>query len=113
MQFASFTYMLFLAVAVAVYFALPGPRSRTLWLLAASFAFYISLSASWTIVLVGVIVIGYLSGRALERLSRQTPDSGMSPRSKVVLGASVALVVGVLFVFKYAGFAGGLLNSGF
>lgn len=112
-QFASFTYMLFLAVAVAVYFALPGPRSRTVWLLAASFAFYISLSASWTIVLVAVIAIGYVSGRVLERLSRQTSDPGMAPRTKAVLGAGVALVVGVLFVLKYAGFAGDLLNSGF
>jgi D-alanyl-lipoteichoic acid acyltransferase DltB (MBOAT superfamily) len=111
-QFASFTYMLFLAVAVAGYFALPGPRSRTVWLLAASFAFYTSLSASWTMVLVAVIAIGYVSGRTLERLSRQPSDSGIPPRSKAVLGASVALVVGVLFVFKYAGFAGGLLNGG-
>jgi len=111
-QFASFTYMLFLAVAVAVYFALPGPRSRTGWLLAASLAFYISLSASWTIVLVAVIAIGYLSGRVLEGLSRQTPGPGMAPRAKTVLGASIALVVGVLFVFKYASFAGGLLNGG-
>jgi alginate O-acetyltransferase complex protein AlgI len=111
-QFASFAYMLFLAVAVAVYFALPGIRSRALWLLAASYFFYFTLSTSWTLVLVAVTVVGYLSGRVLERTAPSEPARQERHRVRVILGSSIALVVGILFVFKYAVFTGELLNGG-
>lgn len=110
MQFASASYMLFLFLAVAVYFALPGPRTRTYWLLAASYSFYYTLSSRWALVLVAVTAIGYVSGRLLE----QRPSGSPSPTlRKWTLGISIALVAGVLFVFKYASFAGTLVNRAF
>lgn len=112
MQFASLSYMLFLAVAVAVYFALPGPRSRTLWLLASSYFFYLTLSGTWTAVLAAVTLIGYVAGLVLEALAKDEPTPLESRRVKVALGMSVAVVVGILFVFKYIEFAGGLLSNG-
>lgn len=111
MQFASVTYVLFLAVAVAVYFALPSSRLRTLWLLAASYLFYYTLSAGWTLVLVAITAVGYATGRVLERTGPAT-DGGEMPRAtRRVLAAGIALIVGVLAVFKYAGFAAGLANG--
>lgn len=109
MQFASVLYVIFLTVTVAVYFALPGPRSRTLWLLAASYVFYYSLSTAWTGVLLAVTAIGYLAGLAMPR--RDGDGSPMPPRAKAVLIASVVSVVGILAVFKYAAFGGSLLNA--
>ncbi|TDB37672.1 MAG: MBOAT family protein [Actinobacteria bacterium] len=112
MQFASLAYMLFLALTVAVYFALPGQRSRTLWLLGASYFFYFTLSGSWTLVLIAVTTVGYVGGRWLEAPAAGNDSPLESRRTRVVLGASIALVVGILFVFKYLAFAGGVLNSG-
>lgn len=104
MQFTSVVYMLFLALGVAVYYALPGVRSRTIWLLAASIAFYYSLSAAWTVVLLAVVLIGYTGGRLIQ--GAQDPRS-----SKRALVVSVVLVVGVLAVFKYASFASSVVRD--
>ncbi|MHB1341800.1 MAG: MBOAT family O-acyltransferase [Coriobacteriia bacterium] len=105
MQFTSVAYMLFLGLAVAVYYALPGVRSRTIWLLAASIAFYYSLSAAWTVVLLAVVLIGYTGGRLIER-------TGESRDRKRLLTGSIVLVAGVLAVFKYTTFASALVNDG-
>jgi len=109
-QFASYSYMLFLALAVIVYFGLPGTRSRTAWLLASSYFFYYTLSTGWTLVLLGVTVVGYVCGRLLDRT--ETPHaSGSDTRSRLVLWSGIVLVVGTLAVFKYADFAIELLNG--
>lgn len=117
MQFSSVEYLLFLAIATTVYFALPGVRSRTVWLLAASYAFYVSLSASWTVVLLGVTALGYAFGLMLGRAEHSEPDERMPGRTKALLTAGVLLVLAPLVVFKYTGFAtqilrGALFNFG-
>lgn len=112
MQFASFTYMLFLAIAVAVYFALPNARARTSWLLVTSYFFYATLSARGTLVLAAVTLLGYTAGRLLERLRSDADEARRKQRTRTALAVSVSLVVGVLAVFKYAGFAAGALNAG-
>ncbi|MGB4593536.1 MAG: MBOAT family O-acyltransferase [Coriobacteriia bacterium] len=104
MQFTSVAYMLFLAVGVAVYYTLPGVRSRTIWLLATSIAFYYSLSAAWTVVLLVVVLIGYVGGRCIQ--SARDPVDG-----KRALVVSIVLVVGVLAVFKYASFASSVVRD--
>ncbi len=112
MQFNSIPYLVFLALGVIVYFALPGRRSRTLWLLAASYAFYYSLSATWTIALVAITALGYVFGRLIERNGPGTDTSPMSARAKQLLTAGIVLVGGTLAFFKYADFATSLLNRG-
>jgi len=110
-QFASVYFMLFLSVAVVGYFLLPGQRSRTIWLLAASYVFYYSLSASWTVVLVAVTAIGFGFGLLLERLRPTVPGGPMPRRLRLVLSAGIVLAVGTLVVFKYAGFIGVLADD--
>lgn len=111
MQFASLDYLVFLAVATTVYFALPGVRSRTVWLLGASYLFYVSLSASWTVVLLGVTAVGYGFGLLLDRSEHAAPGEKMPRRTKALLTAGVLLVLSALVVFKYTGFASQLLRS--
>ena len=112
MQFASVEYLLFLTFAVVVYFALPGPRTRTAWLLAASYAFYYSLSPRWTLALLGVTVVGYVIGRLMERSCPAAACAPMPGPTKRLLVTGIVLVAGTLAVFKYATFAGTLLESG-
>jgi len=98
MQFASFAYLLSLGAVAVAYFALPGPRSRTLLLLAASLAFYYSLSPLWTWVLLLVIAVGYVGGDVISRARE-----GRARRT--LTAVFVALVVAILGVFKYARFS--------
>jgi len=111
MQLGSIEYLVFLTLATTVYFALPGVRSRTVWLLAASYFFYASLSATWTVVLLGVTAVGYVFGRLLATAEHAEPGEGMPSRTRALLGGGIAIVLAVLVVFKYAGFASELLRG--
>lgn len=106
MQFASFAYLASLALVTLVYFALPWQHARTVWLLAASLAFYYSLSAGWTIALVAVIAIGYVFGLVIA----STPEG--SSRRRVITGTGVTLIVVLLGFFKYAMFTAPLMQRG-
>jgi D-alanyl-lipoteichoic acid acyltransferase DltB (MBOAT superfamily) len=111
LQFASVEYLLFLALGALVYFALPGVRSRTVWLLSASYLFYFSLSATWTAVLLAITAVGYGCGLALERVGVAPEGGRVPPTARHVLASGIVLVAGTLFVFKYLAFAAGLGNS--
>ena len=87
-------YLLFLAGACAVYWLAPSPRWRKLTLLAASYGFYAAFDVRFAGLLLGLTVVIYALGRAM-------PDS---PRARLYLWLSVAINLGVLGVFKYAGF---------
>lgn len=100
MQFASPSYLLFLALAAIVYFRLPNGRLRSVWLLAASYFFYVSLSAWWTVVLVAVTAIGYVGGRSIAAVDRTEPGADRRARRRTTV--SVVLVGLVLAAFKYA-----------
>lgn len=112
MQFTSVAYLVFLALAVVVYFALPGARSRTVWLLATSYGFYWAMSSRWTVVLLAITLLGYGFGRLLGPLAPTEPGTPLTGRPKVLLTLSIVLVSSALVVFKYTGFAAELLNSG-
>jgi len=112
MQFGSLEYLLFLTLATTVYFALPGVRSRTVWLLGVSYLFYASLSATWTVVLLGVTAVGYVFGRLLQTSEHAEPGERMPSKTRTLLSAGIGIVLAVLVVFKYSGFASELLRGG-
>ncbi len=108
-QFTSLEYLIFLGLSVAVYFALPGPKTRTLWLLAASLTFYFSLSARWTLALLAITAIGYAFGLLIAASGAGAP---VPRKTKRLLAFGIILVAGALFYFKYAVFSANLLSSG-
>jgi D-alanyl-lipoteichoic acid acyltransferase DltB (MBOAT superfamily) len=87
---------MFLALAVAVYFALPGVRTRTAWLLVLSLGFYLLLSPMGLAVLVGITALTYVLGRLLDSAQAQTSR-------KAVLSTGLVAVIGTLAYFKYSG----------
>ncbi len=87
-------YLLFLAVAVAVYWLLPRPAWRRLWLLGASYVFYTIFDARFALLLLALSVAVWWLGQGIAR--------GWHPRR--LAWASVLLNLGVLGLFKYAGF---------
>jgi alginate O-acetyltransferase complex protein AlgI len=87
-------YLLFLAAVCGLYWALPRPRWRKALLLAASYGFYAALDLRFAAVLAGLTLGTYYLGRAMVGAAR--------PR--LFLGLSLALNLGALGLFKYAGF---------
>ena len=101
MVFSSIEFLFyFLPVVVGVYFLLPG-KLRNGWLLFASLVFYGWGEPKHLILMVFSILAFYLLGLAIGR--------GKQPR--LWLWAGIILGIGLLAVFKYAGFAAQTINS--
>lgn len=102
MQFASVAYLAFLVFAVVTYYALPGARSRAVWLLALSTGFYLLLSPRWLWVLGVVTVVTYVLGLGIGAGRR--PNARFPASGRPLMIAGIVLVAGALVVFKYLGF---------
>lgn len=98
MGFLSPSYFLFFPVTALGYFLLPQ-RARNLWLLAASWFFYLCAGPEYFPFLLGTILVTYFTARSLERAPR---------RGLLVL--TLCLFVGMLFLFKYLAFATAVLS---
>jgi D-alanyl-lipoteichoic acid acyltransferase DltB (MBOAT superfamily) len=95
-SFASLEFLPFLALVVGLFVYVPR-SSRRLFLLAASYAFYLQAEPWHGLLLVGSTVVDYLVGLALGQTDSRR-------RRKVLLGASLVLNLGALAFFKYSGF---------
>jgi alginate O-acetyltransferase complex protein AlgI len=103
MSFNSFPFLAFLPLVVILYWGLPN-RYRWVLLLVASYMFYATWAPTFLIWIVLSTVISYVLARLMPRIS------GPGPR-KAVLALGIVSNLSVLFVFKYAGFADGILRS--
>ncbi|MGE0815848.1 MAG: MBOAT family protein [Vicinamibacterales bacterium] len=92
----------FLPLLLGLYAVCPR-RGRNALLLAASLVFYASGAGAFTTLIVASIAVNYVAAIGIARL-RDTPAAGR------LLAATVALDLGVLAVFKYAGFLAVNLN---
>lgn len=97
MLFNSLEYMLFLPLVAALYFLLK-PRFRWIMLLIASYWFYMSWKAEYAILILFCTAINYLSTLLLARMKSRKLRG-------LLLAADLILSFGVLFVYKYLGFA--------
>ena len=96
MSFASVEFLPFLALVVAL-FAFVPKSARTLFLLLASYVFYLYSEPLHGLLIAGSTVVDYAVGRALGR----TQDER---KRRVLLSISLVLNIGVLALFKYSSF---------
>lgn len=96
MSFISLNFLIFFAVVVILYFSLPH-RFRWLLLLCASYYFYMSAVPVYVFLLLTTTLISYVSALYIAR-------SQDIFHRRVWLGISLAGNLGLLVVFKYAGF---------
>ncbi|HUC61369.1 MAG TPA: MBOAT family O-acyltransferase [Alphaproteobacteria bacterium] len=87
---------LFLPITLAAYYALRGTRLRNVVLFVASLVFYASNGLFYLIPLLFTCVLDYIVGARLAAM-------GDGARRKALFVASVAIQIGLLSVFKYAG----------
>ena len=71
MLFNSISFLCFFPVVVLVYFLMPK-KARYLWLLFASYYFYMSQNPGFALLLLLTTVITYASGLMLSALSRKS-----------------------------------------
>jgi alginate O-acetyltransferase complex protein AlgI len=87
-------YLLFLLLVVLIYWLLPAHHWRKLFLLMASYIFYALFDVRFTVLLFGLSIAVYLLGGRI----------ASSRHRRFYAWLSVGLNLGVLGLFKYAGF---------
>lgn len=98
MLFNSFNFMLFFPIVVFCYFLIPD-RLKQLWLLAASYYFYMSWNARYGLLILFCTFCTYLCGLLIEG-SRENPR-----KTKIYIASCIAIALGLLGYYKYTGFA--------
>lgn len=99
MLFNSYEFLLFLPVALLLYWLLNRWLwAQNLWLVAASYFFYAWWDVRFLILIASLTLVGFLAGIGIERLGRE------SRWGKTFCLFGVLLCIGVLGTFKYYDF---------
>lgn len=113
MLFNSLNFLIFFPLVVLVYYILPG-RVKKFWLLAASYYFYMCWNARYALLILLSTVITYASGLLMEYAKgRDWAEGKRQSFKKLIVAASFALNLGILFYFKYINFALKLVSEAF
>lgn len=97
MLFNSIDFMVFFPIVVLVFFAIPR-RMRRVWLLLASYYFYMSWHPQYAILIAASTIITFIGGLLIERMKTKH-------RKRLVLVISLVSNLLILAVYKYADFA--------
>ncbi len=108
MLFNSYSFLMFFPIVVVIYFLLPKKVSY-LWLLAASYYFYMGWNAKYALLLLMSTTITYLSGVLLQWLKENRSDH--TGAKKWVVAGSFVSNLAILFFFKYFNFTIESINA--
>lgn len=106
MLFNSYSFLLFFPVVVLVYFVVPK-RTRYIWLLIASYYFYMGWNAKYALLLLLSTFITYLSGVLMEIVQQchiEAKEVALAWK-KLIVAFSFVSNLSILFFFKYFDFA--------
>lgn len=113
MLFNTMQYILFLPIVVLVYYSLPQ-KLRYVWLLGASYYFYMQWNLVYIILLLSCTLITYVGGLLLEKTKNAQLETEATRRHinkrKFCFIVCIVLNLGILGFFKYFSFAVSLLN---
>lgn len=99
MLFNSVQFLIFFPVVTLVYFLLPQ-KVKWVWLLVASYYFYMSWNPQYALLIAGSTAVTWASALALEKLGRE--EKG---KRRWVFWLCMGFNLGILFFFKYYLFA--------
>ena len=106
MLFNSLEFILFFPIVCLVYYLLPGIKGRTIFLLLASYYFYMCWEPVYALLLLTSTSITYISALCMDR-------SRSRRRRKISLFSGIFINLGILFFYKYYEFAGSLITDFF
>jgi len=106
MLFNSYDFLIFFPIVVFAYFLIPH-RFRYIWLLIASYYFYMGWNAKYALLLLTSTVITYISGLLMWLIEKKLSDKPeqVQKYKKIVVAGSFGLNLSILFFFKYFDFA--------
>ncbi len=95
MQFTSFGFLIFFPIVVLVFYIVPK-KLRQLWLLLASYYFYMGWNAKYALLILTSTVVTYVCALLMGRM-----DSEAKKKRKVLLIAGIFINLGILVFYKY------------
>ncbi len=98
MQFTSFDFLVFFPVVVLLFYVMPR-RLRQLWLLLASYYFYMGWNAKYALLILASTIITYLGGILMNRAGVQ--KDGSRRKCRWILAAGIVGNLAFLVFFKY------------
>lgn len=101
MLFNSFQFLLFFPIDVLINYIIPR-KFRYVWLLIASYYFYMCWNAKYALLLLSSTIITYGSGLLLEHFNQKKSD--LHFQKKLCVAASFTANLSILFFFKYCNF---------
>lgn len=109
MLFNSVSFLIFFPIVILIYFLIPQ-RIKYLWLLAASYYFYMSWNPVYALLILTSTVVSWLSGLLLSAGGQRLGKRAQAAK-KWCLAGCVVLNLGILFFFKYYTFATGSIEK--
>lgn len=108
MQFNSIHFLVFFPVVLLVYFIVPK-KLRYIWLLGASYYFYMSWNVEYAILIAFSTLVTYLCSIIIDQFGKEEGKSWQVMR-KITLALAIVVNLAILFLFKYLDFAVDNLN---
>lgn len=102
MLFNSTEFLIFFPIVLIIYFIVPR-KVRYIWLLIASYYFYMSLNPQYLILLIVLTLLTYFTGIFMEK--------GTPKAKKCCMVVCLIVSLGILCVFKYSGFVIDSIND--
>lgn len=109
MLFSSIKYLIFFPTVALAYFILPQ-KIRWLWLLIASYFFYMVWNPKYAILLASTTLVTYLAGILIDRAKKLEDEKKSKLIQKLIIATSLIFNFGILFLFKYYNFFTGSLT---
>lgn len=103
MLFNSLNFLLFFPIVTLIFYLIPQ-RYRYLWLLAASYYFYMCWNPQYALLMLFSTGVTYLSGILIGRADRIEDPVRRQRRKKLWVGLSLGVNLLILCVFKYLTF---------
>ena len=104
MLFNSVDYVIFFPISIIVYYLLPN-KVRYIWLLFASYYFYMSWNPQYALLILASTLTTYVGGRVIQKEKENNETSeGFKKKSKKWLIAVIVINLGLLVFFKYLNF---------
>ncbi len=113
MNFNSFEFLVFFPIVTLVYFVIPK-KVQWIWLLISSYYFYMCWNPVYALLILFSTAVTYLSGVLIDKTQLKIKDETKSIKiKKLLVFASVALNLSILFFYKYFNFVVANINRAF
>lgn len=104
MLFNSYNFLIFFPIVTLIYYLIPH-KIRYIWLLLASYYFYMCWNAKYALILLFSTGVTYVSGLFIIRADKIKEDKKRISNKKILVALSFMINLSILFLFKYFDFA--------